>query len=282
MGKFDPRFRLPPPSLRAAAVQLGFGTVSVFDFESGEIISSEPAPRRPGGRMASRPLHFIWLVDGSGSMRVDGKIQALNHAIREAIPHMRTAALESPHATVFVNAIRFADEASWMGDKLTPVSEFRWNDIEAYGATSLGEALTMVGEALQPPLMTERAMPPVLALVTDGLPTDDFQSGLDHLLSKPWGQQALRVVVAIGEDSASPDAQEIFRAFIANDALKPFHANNPEVLAEQIRWVSTAVLQSISSPAGPISGSGATAVDWAAAVPLLTGVDAGPAEADVW
>ena len=35
---------------------------------------SAVTPRRPGGRMASRPLHFIWLADGSGSMRIDGKI----------------------------------------------------------------------------------------------------------------------------------------------------------------------------------------------------------------
>ncbi len=244
----------------------------------------EPAPRRPGGRMASRPLHFIWLVDGSGSMRVDGKIQALNNAIHEAIPHMRAAAADSPHATVFVNAIRFADEARWLDDKLTPVSEFRWHDIEAAGATSLGDALTMAGEALQPPLMTDRALPPVLALITDGLPTDDFHAGLEHLLSKPWGRQALRVVVAIGEDSASPEAQEIFRAFMGNDAMRPFQANNPEALAEQIRWISTAVLQSISSPAGPMSRAGVPTGDWAASMPLLTGVGAGgsPGEADVW
>ena len=235
--------------------------------------------------MASRPLHFIWLADASGSMRVEGKIQALNHAIREAIPHMREAALENPHASVFVNAIRFADEARWMDEKLTPVSEFRWHDIEASGATALGEALTMVGDALQPPLMTDRALPPVLALITDGLPTDDFQAGLDHLLSKPWGRQALRVVVAIGEDSASSQAQEIFRAFMGNDALRPFHANNPEVLAEQIRWISTAVLQSVSSPAGRVPGAvaGTAAAGAAAAIPLLASVDAaGPDEADVW
>jgi uncharacterized protein YegL len=235
--------------------------------------------------MASRPLHFIWLADGSGSMRVEGKIQALNHAIREAIPHMRAAAEENPHATVFVNAIRFADHAQWMDQKLTPVSEFRWHDIEAGGATALGEALTMVGEALQPPLMTDRALPPVIALVTDGLPTDDFQAGLDHLLSKPWGRQAVRIVVAIGEDSASNEAREIFRAFMANDALRPFHANNPEVLAEQIRWISTAVLQAVSSPTGRIHDpvTGTTAAGWAASLPLLAGVDAaGPDEADVW
>jgi uncharacterized protein YegL len=236
--------------------------------------------------MASRPLHFIWLADGSGSMRVEGKIQALNHAIREAIPHMRAAAQENPHASIFVNAIRFADEAQWMGEKLTPVSEFRWNDIDAAGATALGDALTMVGDALQPPLMTDRALPPVIALVTDGLPTDDFQAGLDHLLSKPWGRQALRVVVAIGEDSASNEAQDIFRAFMANDALRPFHANNPEALAEQIRWVSTAVLQSVSSPAGHLPDPTAvkTSPRQYMPIPLLTGVDTKPApdEADVW
>jgi uncharacterized protein YegL len=133
--------------------------------------------------------------------------------------------------------------------------------------------------------MTDRALPPVLALVTDGLPTDDFQAGLNHLMSKPWGRQALRIVVAIGEDSASNEAQEIFRAFMANDALRPFHANNPEALAEQIRWVSTVVLQSVSSPAGrhPDPASAKTAAGWTTSLPLLTGVDAaGPDEADVW
>lgn len=205
-------------------------------------------PRRPGGQMASRPLHFIWLADGSGSMRVDGKIQALNNAIREAIPHMQAVARENPHAAVFVKAIRFADDARWLGERLTPVSEFRWEDISAGGVTALGEALTMLGDALQPPLMTDRALPPVIALVTDGLPTDDFQAGLNHLLSKPWGRQALRIVIAIGEDAASNEAQEIFRAFIGNENMRPFQANNPEALVEHIRWVSTAVLKSVSSP----------------------------------
>ncbi len=247
---------------------------------------SDMIPRRPGGRMASRPLHFIWLADGSGSMRVDGKIQALNNAIREAIPHMRSAARETPHATIFVNAIRFADEAVWMGEKLTPVSEFKWQDIEANGVTSMGQALTMVGDVLQPPLMTDRALPPVIALVTDGLPTDDFQAGLAHLMSKPWGQQALRIVVSIGEDSSSNDAQEIFRAFMGNDALRPFHANNPEVLAEQIRWVSTAVLKSVSSPSSQISDpvSGVAAPAWMNSMPFAPRAEAPPPEneAEVW
>jgi uncharacterized protein YegL len=205
-------------------------------------------PRRPGGRMASRPLHFIWLVDGSGSMRYHGKVEALNQAINEAIPYMQAVARENPQASVFVNAICFADEAHWMGEKLTPVSEFRWQDIQAGGATALGEALTMVGDVLQTPLLTDHGLPPVIVLVTDGLPTDDFYAGLDHLLSKPWGRQAVRVVVGIGEDATSEAAQNFFRAYTDNDAIKPFQANNPEALVEAIRRVSTSVLKSVASP----------------------------------
>jgi len=211
-------------------------------------MSDLPLPGRPGGRMSSRPLHFIWLVDGSGSMRMHGKIEALNQAINEAIPHMQRVARENPQAAVFVNAITFADGARWMEEKLTPVSEFQWQNMEAGGATALGEALTMVGDVLQPPLITDRALPPVLALVTDGLPTDDFQAGLNHLLSKPWGRQAVRVVVGIGEDSTSDDARNFFKSFTNNGALEPFQANCPDELIGAVRWVSTVVLKSVVAP----------------------------------
>ena len=68
---------------------------------------------RPGGAMATRPLHFIWLCDCSGSMGEDGKIQALNNAIRSAIPFMKSTADENPNANVLVRAIKFSDGAQW-------------------------------------------------------------------------------------------------------------------------------------------------------------------------
>ena len=106
----------------------------------------------------------------------------------------------------------------------------------------------MVGEVLQQPLITDRAWPPVIALITDGLPTDDYFAGLDYLLSKTWGRRAVRVVVAIGEDSRSEEAQTFFRTFIDNEAVTPFQVNSPEELVEAIRWVATAVLKSVASP----------------------------------
>ena len=205
-------------------------------------------PHRPGGQLASRPLHVVWLVDGSGSMGTRGKIQALNQAIRDAIPPMQAVALENPHAAIYVNAIRFGDDARWLAERLIPISEFHWEDVKAGGVTALGEALTMIGDALQPPLIRGRALPPLLALVTDGLPTDDFQTGLAHLLSKPWGKQSVRVAIALGGDAAGPEPQEVLRAFISGDEPRALQANNPVTLARQIRWIATAALNSVCSP----------------------------------
>jgi len=230
--------------------------------------------------MASRPLHLIWLVDGSGSMGVRGKVEALNAAIRAAIPYLQSVARENPQAAIFVNAIRFGDDARWMVERLTPVSEFTWPEVEAGGMTALGEALTMVGEALQPPLIRDRALPPVLVLVTDGLPTDDFQAGLNHLLSKPWGRRAVRLVVSVGEDAAAAEVQEQLRAFVSEDGPRPFQANNPEALAGHIRWIATAGLKSVCSPAlsrGPRSAENENAATRAAASALPS-----LAESDIW
>ena len=68
---------------------------------------------RPGGAMARRELHFIWLLDVSGSMNADGKIQALNVAIREAIPQLVAAARDNTNVRVLVRALSFSSNAHW-------------------------------------------------------------------------------------------------------------------------------------------------------------------------
>jgi hypothetical protein len=65
-----------------------------------------------GERMAAKPLHFIWMLDRSGSMSEDGKIQVLNHAMHESIPILQEADRD-PKVDVFVQAITFSDMAEW-------------------------------------------------------------------------------------------------------------------------------------------------------------------------
>ena len=85
--------------------------------------------KRPGGELASRPLHFIWIADCSSSMGYDSKIQSLNHAIKEAIPHMKRVADENPYAQVLVRTLKFSSGAQWHISQSTPISDFNWKDL---------------------------------------------------------------------------------------------------------------------------------------------------------
>ena len=235
---------------------------------------------RPGGELATRPLHFIWIADCSGSMKADGKIQALNTAIREAIPHMQRVADENPNAEVLVRAVRFADGAQWHVSQPTPVQQFQWPDLKADGTTDMGKALRLVAEQLTIPPMTERALPPVLVLISDGQPTDAFAGGMRALMDRPWGRKAVRIAIAIGDDAD----QAILQAFIGHPELKPLLASNPEALARHITWVSTAVLKPASSPASQTSAgaTGSALGNVPVPVPALVSAGGSASAEDVW
>jgi uncharacterized protein YegL len=210
-------------------------------------------------------------------MRAEGKIQALNNAIREAIPHMQGVADENPNAEVLVRTIKFSSGAQWHISQPTPIADFKWTDLSADGVTDMGRALSMVADQLKIPPMTDRALPPVLVLISDGQPTDDYASGLKALMDQPWGKKAVRIAIAIGEDAD----QEVLQKFIGHSELKPLQANNPEALVRHIKWVSTAVLKSASSPASQTKDSTSPAVN--VPIPVAPDADSGPSTAgDVW
>jgi len=195
--------------------------------------------RMPGGddKLAGRPLHFIWILDCSGSMKANGKIQALNTAIREAIPALQQAARANPEAQVLVRALRFSRGAQWHIAVPTPAEEVKWEDVTADAHTDMGKALAMVAEEMKVPPMKPRSLPPVLVLISDGQPTDDFSVGLKKLMDQPWGRAAVRLAIAIGQDADL----EVLQRFIGMppEERAPLQADNAEMLVENIRWAST-------------------------------------------
>lgn len=224
----------------------------------------------PGGALATRPLHFIWILDTSGSMSVDGKIQSLNTAINEAIPAMRDAAAENPTASLLVRAITFSSGAHWHIAQATDVKQFTWQPVAAAGVTDLGKAFHLLAEQLKIPPMTDRALPPVLVLLSDGQPTDDYQGGLKTLMSLPWAKKAVRLAIAIGRDADT----DVLAEFVGNSELPVLRADNPEALVAYIKWASTAVVKAASAPASDTqSAMGAGA---ATNVPLPTAPTVNP------
>lgn len=230
---------------------------------------------RPGGELAKRPLHFIWILDCSGSMQSDGKIQSLNNAIREAIPHMKQVADSNPNADLVVRALKFSSGAEWHISQATAVDSFTWSDLTADGVTDMGRGFSMVADQLKIPPMSERALPPVLVLISDGQPTDDYASGLDAIMKQPWGKKAVRVAIAIGRDAD----MDVLQKFIGNSEIKPLQADNPQALVNCIRWVSTAVVGAASSPASQTTSGTLPVVNVPLPPPPVNNITAGT---DVW
>lgn len=195
----------------------------------------------PGGALANRPLHFFWMVDCSSSMAGD-RIGAVNHAIQECIEPMREEAAGNPNAQLYIHTLKFASGASWVTAEPVPIEEFAWEDVEASGITDMGKAFELLAGQLSMPPMPARALPPVIVLLTDGYPTDDWKRPLEKLLKMPWGKKAVKVAIAIGKDAE----RSVLEAFTGNPEAV-LDAGNPEVLTHFIKWAST-VASAVSNP----------------------------------
>ena len=83
--------------------------------------------------------------------------------------------------------------------------------------------------------MEERALPPAVLLISDGMPTDDYKPALGRFLDEPMGRRAVRMAVGIGRDADL----EVLERFVGSSGNGPVTANNPEQLVRMIRWAST-------------------------------------------
>ena len=73
---------------------------------------------------------------------------------------------------------------------------------------------------------------PVLFLLSDGAPTDDYQSALAKLKENNWYKVAVRVAIGYGE------ADDNILAEFTGNRETVLHTNSPEDLKKMIRFVS--------------------------------------------
>lgn len=182
------------------------------------------------------------------------KIEQLNYAIKLAVPEMQSVANENPSAHIQVRAITFSKGARWHVETPTDVHSFAWSPITAEKAvTDMGRAIDLACDALETDNMPERGLPPVLVLVSDGQPTDNFNSALERLLRLPWGARSIRVGIAIGDDAD----ENVLQQFMGGDARErpPFKATNAQELVKLIQWASTVPLRVASEPKSQLAGS---------------------------
>lgn len=184
--------------------------------------------------IARRTMTLFFIVDTSSSM-AGAKIGAVNTAIREVLPELNDLSVENADACIQLACLEFSDDCSWCITP-TPVEKVCWYDLGADGMTDMGKAFDELNAKLSRTSFLKSStgcFAPVLFLMSDGYPTDEYKAALKRLKDNKWFQYAIRVAVAIGDDAD----KKLLAEFTGNPELV-LTAHTPEALKAVIRFVS--------------------------------------------
>lgn len=191
---------------------------------------------------APRPLPVIVLADVSGSMGEDGKIDALNSALRDMVSAFATES--RIRAEIQVGLITFGGSAK-THLPLAPAHTIRdFPAMPAAGGTPMGAAFELVRRLLEDKdAIPSRAYRPVLILLSDGQPTDDWEPAFEALTQSERARKATRLAMAIGAD-----ADEDMLGRFANDIEAPlFRGHNARDIHRFFRAVTMSVSERSTS-----------------------------------
>lgn len=160
--------------------------------------------------LAQTEIIVIPIIDVSGSMSGE-RIGAVNDAMREVPGQLLDINDDSLEAELLIAPMEFSSGARWFnltGNKPSKVDSFRWIDMKASGLTDLGAAFKLLNEKLTTEekggwMKGRGGAAPVIILISDGGPTDDYQKELAQLKKRGWFRAALKFAVAVSEADKS-------------------------------------------------------------------------------
>lgn len=180
-----------------------------------------------------RRLPIYFLIDTSSSMGGE-PIQG----IRDGLDTMLAALRQEPQAleTAHICAITFASDAKVV-TPLTELSAFQTPKITARGTTALGAGLTLLAECIETDIVystpdAKGDWKPLVFLMTDGGPSDDWRAGLDRFKQCKVG---IVVALALGRHVHLDVLQEITPDVVAT------HEANANALKAYFKWVTSSI-----------------------------------------
>ena len=160
--------------------------------------------------VARKSLVMFFLIDTSGSM--EGRsIAAVNDAMREVLPDIQDISNNNADVKIKLAVMSFSSGTNWETTEPQELDSYRWEDLEAGGVTDMGAAFRELNSKLdrnaflQDPAGVKM---PVIILISDGEPTDDFREGLNVLQQNKWYKRSIKV--ALGVDDANMDVMKEF------------------------------------------------------------------------
>ena len=143
-------------------------------------------------------LAVYFLVDCSESVGID--VNKAVNAINSIVPDLQKVNQDYKKMDMKVRIIRFSDGASFASPASIPIDRFKANSLFASGSCELGKALELLYTKLNAPSVPEGVTPPVLVLISNGHPTDDYKKPLAALKALPMYKFAMRFGFAVGSN----------------------------------------------------------------------------------
>ena len=174
---------------------LGFG-----DELDSELSFYDDDPLNATG-VSRKSLVIFFLIDTSGSMK-GTKMGELNTVMEELIPEIRRVG--EADTDVKIAVLTFSNSVMWMYSEPISIEDFEWIRLRADGVTSMGAAFKELSirmsrnSFLNSPSLS---FAPVMFLMTDGYPSDDYKAGLAALKKNSWYKYGLKTALGIGKEA---------------------------------------------------------------------------------
>ena len=183
---------------------------------------------------AKKSMTIFFLIDVSGSMK-GTKIGSLNSTMEELLPSLIGVGEASTDVKIAI--MKFSTDVEWVTPEPVRIEEYQyWNRLEAEGLTFMGDAFLELSRKLSRSSFLNSpsiSFAPVIFLLSDGSPNDDWTKGLETLKQNKWFQHGLKIALGIG----SKVNMDVLRAFTGNDELA-VQAKNAEQLRELIKLLA--------------------------------------------